>query len=705
MSQKFHTLTTDFSAGEISDDYAAAQVGNEVYRRAVERMENAFPMRSGGATRRPSTEVLTTSAWTDLDPANSFFAPFRKNDGSLVIIRCHNDTANTRVVFTQISTTTGAESSITNGTISGTSNITLSRPVQAGPSQFWTLGSEPVCRIVESTAGVLSLKEGVTAPESGDQYFFQMQGLWSYDKVVRASTIYAEPQTGTAAYDEFDGVGRIIAVGDVLVTAAPTGRTVREDEEPDPNDETSINFETLSLFDYENISDTPDDIVSFADSRLAAILGSGAGDTDYYPHAKQVDFFQGRLVIGDYSDGPRSWAIPKEDAVQVEDRVTLNFSQSGSPFIIKPGSVDPSAPIEITMFTRSGQTMNWFLATDLRIFIGMDNEIITFAGDPLTPDTINSKQTLNIGTEPTVYPIQDNNRLVFLSRGKGGVYGAEFRDAVQGFQGLELSRYAYHLVDDIVSLHLTPIVAGDPAKRLWCLKSDGTVACMAVMDDLDPRVPPAWSRVELAENLQIKALVSDADELYGIVEDPNGGSPVHALMKVLFEDTPEFVLDFKETVTGSDTDTWAVGNQYLEGEDVFAAVYDSNDVLVHTGVYTVSGNSITTDVSGDKCEFGLAFNSKIKLFDTQITDSEGPTQLRKHKVVSVNTYLKNTRAVNLSNLPLLASAPPTPGGPANSFTGTVEMDRLGWDTEHDIEFTSVAGYNFTILGISREVEI
>jgi hypothetical protein len=654
-------------------------------------------MRSGGVTRRASTEVIGDFG-TDLDPTNSFYAPFRRNDGSLAIIWA-KDTGSS-VVFKWIDTSDGTVSSAI-GTISGTSNITLSKPVQAGPSQFWTLGSEPVCRIVESTAGAFTLEQGDPTTVD-DLYWFQMQGLWSYDKTVAENTIYAEPQTGTAAYDEFNEQASVILAGSTTLAAAATARTILEDEEPEEGS-TDTNQEVLTINQLSGFTDTVAELTSFADSRLAGILGGGAGDADYFPHAKNVEFFQGRLVLSDFSDGPRSWVRPVKSAIQPEDRITINLSQSGSPFTIKPGSADPDAPIELSLFTRSGQTINWMLATDLRLFIGLDNEIISFAGDPLTPETINSKQTLNIGTEPSVYPIQDNTRLVFLSSGKGGVYAAEFQDAVQGYQGLELSKYAYHLVNDITELHLTPIVQGDPAKRMWCLKADGTVACMAVLDDLDPRIPPAWSTISLAEDVQIKALVSDADDLFGIVEDPTNANS-HAVIKFTFEDSPDFVLDMKETVTGSDTTSWAVANSYLEGKDVYAAVYDDG-VLVHTGTYTVSSGNITTSVAGDSCQLGLVFNSKVKLFDTQITDSLGPTQLRKHKIVKLNAYVKNTRGLDVNGKKFIADTPPTPSTVVNPVTGTVSKTKLGWDTEHEIEFTGVAGYNFTMLGISREVEI
>jgi hypothetical protein len=531
-----------------------------------------------------------------------------------------------------------------------------------------------------------------------------MQGLWAFDKIVEPLTIFAIPQSGTAAYDELDGGFGVALVGSAVVNITPVPRDILEDEEPDEAaDPPELNAEQLKLGSWK---DNPSDIVSFSDSPIAYILGGGSGNQNDFPHAKQVEFFQGRLVLADFSSGPQSWADPKEASPLPEDRITINFSQAGSPFIIKPGSVAAASPIEVTLFTRSGQTINWLLATDQRIFIGLDNEIVTFTGEPFSAETISSKQTLNIGTASDVYPIQDNSKLVFVSQGKGGVFGVEFNDAVQGFQGLELSRFAYHLVDDISSLHLTPVVQGDPAKRLWCLKDDGTVACMAVLNEQDPRIPPAWSRVELADSVQIKALVSDADELYGIIEDPSNSNK-HAVMQFVFEDTPDFVFDMREEVTAT-TDTWTVTNDYLDGKDVFAAVYDLVDgsyVLAHTGVYSVSSGSFTTDVSGDRCKFGLAFNSKVEQFDTIITDAEGSSQLRKHKIVRANIYLKNTRQVLMNNKPLLPSTPPAPGDPVREYTGTVDMLELGWDTDHSLEFTSSSAYNFTILGLSREVEI
>lgn len=682
MTIRFNTVQTSWRFGEIDDDYSQSFT-SEVFKNSAKLIKNFLPLRSGALTRRPSTEIVMDFGTLSAD---AYYIPFRSVEDRIAIFELATPISPDVLRFRVIDPVAQTVTSVADINIITNSFDPLAGPswVQAGQSLFIALGAEnELMRIIETgdyVFDVEGLVDNSPAPDDHLDFYIELAGLWNSGDAVGPNTSLVataaglDPPVDQARLDDDTGAltAAIIRLGGEVRTVAIT------------NNENG----TLDVAPTKSFSNSRIEVLS----RQFAL--TPVGFETFLPGV--VGWHQNRLVLGNFRSAP-----PRP--------TRLAFSRTNDPFVFG-ASPDDNGPIDLDLLVRSGEKINWILSVQQALFIGYGTEVIVFPQAKLTPANSAPSNAIPIGTVPYSPPLHDNERLVFITSDSGALHSVRFSDLVQGYQGIELSRFAPHLIINSIQPHLSPATVDDPVKRIIMnhgnlagIGNDNLSVC-SILDEQDDNVPPAWTRWEIAPGQRISQIISDGRAWFMLAENIASGQ--RAIIKPVY-DNKDIVGDFKRDCTGAGI-AWDVGsnsNDPLLNQEIVAAVYNSGE-LVHIGKYTTDNfGNFTTAVSGDACVAALPFESTIEMFDTQVIDNQGATQLRQKKQGRYYVYVRDTRLIEINNEPGLPDVPPAPDKPLDKHTEAIELTALGWDKEHGLKIKAVGGYNATVMALSREIEV
>jgi len=678
LTVRFNVIKTDWRFGEISDDYQA-DFNNNIVQAAAKLVLNYLPLRSGGMTRRPSTELLTEWQASAFD--NAKFVPFFKPNGNFVIIVLKQNGSNIDVSSINLDTGVLTVEGVLDFDHNGADATTLAC-VQAGDSLFITGASTsdlPVRVRFDADTNSFKLEGNLTSDDGSLDWFRQLNGLWGLDKNVSDTTLNAVDDSGAILDEEiFSSPSRLL-----------------------------IGSNTALL------SSAADHVTGTLTASFAGPTFAGSQINMHVFDATPFNFppiqFEGATVIGWHQN--RLVFANLQHAPSPDKPTFIMMSQSGNPFVIWAANstlaITDDSPINIDVFVKQGPQIDWMLSVQNTLFVGFGENIIAFPQLPITPTSVVPTAAISANVNPAIDPIQDSERLIYVGANAGAIWGVLFDDLLRSYIPTEMTQFAHHLTRGVNQLAISYPDPDDPVKRIFCSKDDNTIIVGSAISP-DIRVPPAWTRIEFAkmtnQSLEIDQLITISNDLYAAVTRTSDNAK--SIIKFKFEEKADFVFDFQEELTGVALTSWTTTNSILTNQEIFVTIFDANGVLINAQTSTVDGvGNFTTTVAGNKVIFGIPFESRLKPFVMQSIDNEGPSDNRKRRVRKIRFFMRDTRLAVVNGSPFFPDVPPTPGGVVPEHTGSFELTGIGWSEEPDVTVESVLGYNVTVLMMSQEIEI
>lgn len=400
------------------------------------------------------------------------------------------------------------------------------------------------------------------------------------------------------------------------------------------------------------------------------------------------------------TDWPRLCAFYKGRLFLFSTRtqpVGLFASASNQPFIIRPGSVHPDAPIELELLTSGAESFRWVESSE-QLFLGGEQAeytINSLPDQPITPTNFSFYRVSNNGGT-SLQPFSSNASTVFVNRGRTRLQAVRFDDQRSGFVGDDLSLLAPHLLQDRVrDVVFRPGTQNDRASRIFLL-TDTKKLRTCVLNEQENVV--AWSRISLAEGYQVEAVGATPDDLYAIIKCPKTDTYAMSILDVGNDDFSLLDLPLDYTLTN--------GQVALEDvhQDSTVAVLAGSEFL---GFFEVTDTLDIGDADfNDEVKVGITFNSRLDMLPAVFElPRVGSSLNRKHRLVRVLLSITEAYELSVNGEPLFGTlATNTTTGFAKR-EGTYERRVLGWHERPETRIESSSIYRAKLRSVTREVNI
>jgi len=259
---------------------------------------------------------------------------------------------------------------------------------------------------------------------------------------------------------------------------------------------------------------------------------------------------------------------------------------------------------------------------DLVVMTAGANFRITDNGDGFAFENISSKPQGNRGASNLTPLIVGNTLLYTLPREKA-VHALTYSEQAQGYDGLEVSIMAKHMLDGQKIIDWT--YQQEPDSIVWSVMSDGTMTSLTYVRE---HQVTGWCRHETDGTFEAVASVEEGeqDAVYAVVKRNINGADVRYIERLrereVFDAKDAFFVDAGKTYSGAATST-ITGLAHLEGETV-AVLADGNVV----GQQVVASGQITLPAAATLVHVGLPFVTDIETL-------EPPEQFGKRKSVAL----------------------------------------------------------------------
>lgn len=403
---------------------------------------------------------------------------------------------------------------------------------------------------------------------------------------------------------------------------------------------------------------------------------------------RAVGLFDGRLWWGgrDRIFGSVSDAYESFDDFYEGDAGTINRSVSSGSF----------------------ERILWILSLQ-RLIAGTATEEVSMRAssfdDPITPTEFTSRAASSRGSADKIGALKIDSYGIFVQRNGTRVFELSYQSNAQDYTSVDITR----LAPDVCKPGVAQMaVQRTPDTRVWCVLSDGTMACLLYERDDDV---VSWVEVEMEG-----ATIESVAVLPGVTEDEVYVSVLRGSKRTLerFARLDEVVggvfnknLDGHVVYDGSSTTT-ITGLDHLNGLDVSVWA----DGTVYEGL-AVSSGSVTLPAAQSQCVVGLPYTGRFKSVNLDYGSQLGVAVGRPQKITGVSLVMKDVgwKGVRVgSDFNTLKGLPATYNGRAldddEVFSRYVHDVFAGHGYERDarLAFEVTAPYPATFLGALFDVE-
>jgi hypothetical protein len=342
----------------------------------------------------------------------------------------------------------------------------------------------------------------------------------------------------------------------------------------------------------------------------------------------------------------RGWPI--DVTISPEERLTFVGNKSepltqwgsliGDFTEFKEGT-DDDDPVTFTLVGTGQQNRTrWVLSKDTLVIGTVGGEHLLGASkddEAMTPSNVRARLQTTYGSED-ISGLPVNQAVLFVERG-----GLKIREFLYNFEAdahraEDLTVFSNHITESgIVNMAFQRT----PDPTLWCVRSDGQLACMTYERDQDVF---AWYRVVTGtSSYTVDSVVESVAVIYGgagnedevwisVLRQINGGDS-RTIERFNSRDLPSSASDYKfvdSYITDTGGDTGISGLDHLEGEVV--QVWGDG---LYQGTKTVSGGAITADTAASKYQVGLQYTSTVKPMKLNLADTGLTTTKRINRAI------------------------------------------------------------------------
>lgn len=674
---KVHNIQSSFTSGEISPRLLARN-DLDRYQQGVKRMENAYSLPHGGATRRAGTQYVDAIR---NEAKEARLIPYDASD-SIAFVLVFNDSYIQFIKEQAFVLSSGRYEIAHTYTDDELSEITYS---QQGSTLFLCHQNHPPRTLIRTNDTSWALAD----------IDFEYHALTDYDFV--SSYINFRVIAGENAFDTTssfsittDGAGNVTA-GPTLTgapaTLAGTISSIEVDADLDVAGTYTIACTTstgsgTSLRQEWTVTRNVDSVTPIAKWHPAN-----------YPAA--VGFYEQRLFLGGTPDDPHAlWAS------KINSITKLTFGGNDEDGF--------EAKVNSGKFNQIRH-----LVSARQLIILTQSAEFTLTGSRTTGL---SAYSLSISTQTshgtnTATPVQVNSEVLYTQR-DGKKLRAMSYDAVQESN---TSPDISIIAESITSSGIKEVAyAAIPDQITWLVRNDGVL--LSLTHDRGNAVT-GWAKHTTG--------ASGTFENIAVIPDGLQDIPYVLVKRTINSLTKRYIefMDYSTVTntinnaqtdccsvqTGTDQTTWT-GLTHLEGESV-AIVADGK---VHPNL-TVASGEITLTYAADDVQIGISYDTEIELLHPEpMTDRAMSTRLGVSKLQDIVLFFQDTVncQITLQNNVgaeirtediLFFSFGDAMDTAITPFTGTKDKIGQGWQTQNNLVIKQTTPMPFTLLGVDMKV--
>ena len=648
-------IQCDFAFGEISPSLLA-RVDLSQYNRAVKTMQNAYPVVTGGCTRRPGTTYVA-ELYNSLQAG--LLIPYEYDtDNQLYYLLVFNG---------------GKIEFLKNGAFlkSGASNYQLNHPyleselpqisyAQQGNSIFLTHPNHPPRQLQRITETSWNLSAITFTYKATTDYWFENYAV-SF-KILAGGTAFAKNDKFTFSVAGGAIVG-LTFVGTGNGALAQVSASVNA-----PN-------ETWTLTcDYSTSALQTWTVVGSVSGSAVATWRNGS-----YPSA--VAFYDQRLWFGGSPDYPQTlWASKigafTDFTLGAVDSDALSFTIASSNFD------------KIRHLTTARSLLPLTSSTEFSV-TGAVNGSITPSSVKIQPQTFHGSST--------VKPIRIAQEVVFIQRDNKVARAISYSVTDDANAAPNVSMFADHLLLPGIK---DMTFAQDPHYIAWMTRKDGDIITLTHLRDYETT---GWARHTTDGDFENVCSIKETntENVYVIVKRTINGVQKRYIER--FDYGNVWTDSSRSTTLGIGVKSSSfTGLSHLEGKSV-AVVADGS---VHPNV-TVTGGAIQLQYPANSIVVGLQYDTLIELLHPELgSDPTSSNQGRKLSVIEAWFRFKETIncRVNGYQVPFRRN---TDGLDAviQPFTGDKRVAVMGWRSPKNLRIEQVTPMPFTLLGVIMKVAV
>lgn len=516
--------------------------------------------------------------------------------------------------------------------------------------------------IEEPTLTISGTDGEVTLTSDTDFFSEDMQGMWmKISQEIEAKTVTASGATTTDAISVGSG-WKIIThgtwTGTVKIQKSTDGiewkdfRTYKSNDDNNVSESGTVDEEdnvrmrlvtTAGRADLTSTAYTKSGVVEIktidsatqATCMVKKVIGqSGKVDSyafgawnERYGYPRTVGFFQDRLILAGTKMQPYVLWMSKTGDYN-------NFSVEKV-----SGTVTDDSAICLSFISRQQAEIKHVCpASDLFVLTDA-NEWVVSGGSTVTPSKCTNKaQTFRGCTE--VEPVSIGSRLIYVQKRSQTIRDMAYSYETDSYDGMDLTLLAKHLLRGYTIL--SSAYMQDPDSRLYFVRSDGVMICLAYIND---QKVYAWSHLATDGKYISVCTVAEeeTDEVYTAVTR-DGKTYIEKLAADSESSDPKdyIMVDCAKLITFDEKDDTATVDWLTGKVSVLADGRWYEDVEVADGAIT-----IPTKVS--YMIIGKPYTMTIELPNVEVQTQNGTLQGRYKNVRSASLRLQHTLGGKIGN--------------------------------------------------------
>lgn len=369
------------------------------------------------------------------------------------------------------------------------------------------------------------------------------------------------------------------------------------------------------------------------------------------------------------------------------------------------GTVTDDSAVALSFVSRSQQSIKHLLAGKDLIVLTDGNEWTVSGSETVKPSKATPQVQTSRGTTDII-PVMIGNRIIFVQRRAETVRDMGYSFESDAYSGTDLTLLAKSLTRG--KKIISAAYMQDPDSRLYFVENDGTVSCLAYVQD---QKVYAWSHLVTDGKFEsVCNIVADEDSIYAAVRRTINGKTVTYIERFsnnAYTDNPMdyTMLDAAETITGTEDMDGGVA-PHLAGKEAM--------VLSEGKYYTV-----TIDEDGyfdipnpsKKMIVGLPYEMRLEAPNIETQTQQGTLQGRNKKIAAVILRLVNSLGGYVGNNKTLTDQikyDELQKQKITLYSGDKEItmpNAPGFGTEGRVLITSKDPYPFNLVALIREMVV
>lgn len=410
-----------------------------------------------------------------------------------------------------------------------------------------------------------------------------------------------------------------------------------------------------------------------------------------YPHC--VCFFQDRLCFANTAKQPFMVWMSKTGDYN-------NFSVEKV-----SGTVTDDSAVAISFVSRSQQSIKHLLAGKDLIVLTDGNEWTVSGSETVKPSKATPQVQASRGTTDII-PVMIGNRIIFVQRRAETVRDTGYSFESDAYSGIDLTLLAKSLTRG--KKITSAAYMQDPDSRLYFVENDGTINCLAYVQD---QKVYAWSH--LATDGQFESvcnIVADEDSVYTAVRRTINGKPVTYIERFFNNAYTDRPMDYAML----DAAAIITSEEDMNGGQVPHLAGKKTQVLSEGRYYDV-----TIDADGSfnipnptkKMIVGLPYEMRLEVPNIETQTQQGTLQGRNKKIAAVIFRLVNSLGGYVGNNKTLTDQikyDELQKQKITLYSGDKEItmpNTPGFGTEGRVLITSKDPYPFNLVALIREMVV